>query len=208
MGEFWFLRHAIVFCHAVDRGCQSLFARNLWQETEKAHFRRVKSTLWFSFSAKIKFRTHSCQKSKKNKIEQCTKIFIYRDLNGLTWRQSQTRRTNRRCFGGYAHREIRQNQIKSVIICSTASLPRHEKTENKIYFRRLRHGRLSHVRLVTNRRGSRYRPHIWLSHQVKAFFVVNCLRYTHLWMLSVYLPKHGKPGTIKYRKRKGNRITF
>ena len=31
-----------VFCHAIGRGCQSLFAGNLWRETEKAHFRRVK----------------------------------------------------------------------------------------------------------------------------------------------------------------------
>ena len=41
----------------------------------------LKSTFWFSFSAKIKFRTHSCQKSTKNKIKQCIKIFIYRHLN-------------------------------------------------------------------------------------------------------------------------------
>ena len=51
---FWWLsrvfvrQHALlkydtwVFCHAIYRGCQSLFACNLWRETEKAHFRRVK----------------------------------------------------------------------------------------------------------------------------------------------------------------------
>ena len=54
-----------------------------WLAQKRLILERLKSTFWFSFSAKIKFRTHSCQKSKKNKIEQRTKIFIYRDLKLL-----------------------------------------------------------------------------------------------------------------------------
>ena len=53
-------------CHAIDRGCQSLFVRNLWRETEKAHFRRVKKHFLIFFSPKLKFRTYSCQKLKKH----------------------------------------------------------------------------------------------------------------------------------------------
>ena len=58
-----------------------------WLAQKRLILEGLKSTFWFSFSVKIKFRTHSRQKSKKNKIEQCTKIFIYRDLN--QWRLLQ-----------------------------------------------------------------------------------------------------------------------